>query len=153
MIFTMPSTPDSLFVLWLMICYGLILFSPSKLNRHQYGKLMAAIFIASCFVIIWFHETVIDVSKGSLMHSAILGLAQVGTLTLTSKLWFYIHYKRLNKHLQTGLQIFLFGALFIIATLSYWLYKISPELQLLLYPFASLAISLTAEKIEEAWNK
>lgn len=148
----MPSINDSLFILWLLICYGLILYSPKKLTRNQYGQLMAVIFIASCFVIIWFHETVIDMSKSSLIHSAILGLAQVGTLTLTSKIWFSINYKRLNKHFQTGLQIFLFGSLLSIAGFSYWLYKLSPEVQLMLYPFASLAISLTAEKIEENWD-
>lgn len=148
----MPSTNDFLFIVWIVICYGLILFSPSKLNKNSYGNLMACIFISSCFVIIWFHETVIDISQNSPMHAVILGFAQVGTLTLASKLWFSIHYHRLSKGLQMGLQVFLFGALLFTVIFSYWLYKASPELQLLLYPLASLAISLTAEMIEEKWD-
>jgi len=148
----MPSINDLIFILWLVVCYGLILLSPSKLQRQQYSQLMAVIFIASCFVIIWFHETVIDVSQSSPMHAAILVLAQFGTLTLTSKIWFSINYKKLSKKLQTMLKVILFGALSTIIAFSYWLYKISPEMQLLLYPLASLAISLIAEMIEENWE-
>ena len=148
----MPSINDLIFILWLVICYGLILLSPGKLQRQQYSQLMAVIFIASCFVIIWFHETVIDVSQSSPMHAAILVLAQFGTLTLTSKIWFSVNYKTLSKRSQTMLKVILFGALSTFIIFSYWLYKISPEMQLLLYPFASLAISLAAEMIEEKWE-
>ena len=147
----MPSTNDFIFILWIVICYSLIIFSPGRLNRNSYGNLMAYIFISSCFVIIWFHETVIDISESSPLHAAILGLAQVGTLTLASKLWFSIHYHRLSKGFQISLQVFSFGALLFVIMFSYWLYKASPELQLLLYPLGSIAISLTAEMIEEKW--
>jgi fluoride ion exporter CrcB/FEX len=148
----MPSINDLIFILWLVICYGLILLSPGKLQRQRYSQLMAVIFITSCFVIIWFHETVIDVSQSSPMHAAILVLAQFGTLTLTSKIWFSVNYKTLSKRSQTMLKVILFGALSTFIIFSYWLYKISPEMQLLLYPFASLAISLAAEMIEEKWE-
>ena len=35
---------------------------------------------------------------------------------------------------------------------AYWLYKLIPELQLILYPFASLAISVTADMVETRWK-
>ena len=147
----MPSLNDLVFIFWLVICYYLILITPGKLNRGNYGQLMAGIFILSCLAITWFHETVIDISQSSPIHGAILGFAQVGTLALTLKIWLSIHYQNLKRWIQILLQIVLFGSLFVITSFSYWLYKFTPELQLLLYPLASLAISLAAEMIEERW--
>ena len=148
----MLSINDFLFVSWILICLGLIFLTPGKISQRSYSRLIAAVFIVSCLVTTWFHETVIDVSKVSPIHGAILVLAQVGTLTLTSKLWFTINYLKLSRTVRMGICTILYTTLSIIVICSYWLYKLTPELQLLLYPIASLAISVTAQILEDRWS-
>ena len=148
----MLSNNDLLFTLWILICYVLILFMPGKISKTYYSRLMAGVFICSCLTITWFHETVIDVSQTSPIHGAMLSLAQVGTLTLTSKIWLTLNFHEANKSVKMTLYALLYGALFTIIACAYWLYKSLPELQLVLYPIASLAISITAEALESRWK-
>ena len=148
----MSSLNDAIFILWICTCFSIILFTPGKIGKITYGRLMAAIFICSCFATIWFHETVIDVSKTSPLHGAILAFAQVGTLTLSSKLWLTLNFSKFDKVARSTLYVALYGALLAITTLSYWLSKLLPELLLVLYPMASLAISITAEILEDRWK-
>ena len=145
----MTSINDQLFIFWILLCFGLILFTPGKISKRSYSHMMAVIFILSCLMITWFHETVIDVSKTSPIHGAILALAQVGTLTLTSKVWLTLNLHQFNPLLRSVLCTIFYGALLVVTVCSYWLYKVFPELQLILYPLASLAISITAEVLEE----
>lgn len=139
-------------MLWLLICFGVIFIAPGKISEQLYSRLIAGIFLLSCIATIWFHETVIDVSRQSPIHGAILALAQIGALTLTSKLWFSINYKKLSRFARFGICTFLYVSLTTIVFGAYWLYKLIPELQLLLYPFSSLGISVTAEILEERWS-
>ena len=148
----MLSNNDFLFIAWLIVCYGLILLAPGKISKHAYSRIIAGIFFGSCLAIITFHETVIDVSLSSPIHGALLVLAQVGTLTLTSKLWLTINYHQLTRSVRIATCLFLYSALLAIIIGSYWLYKLMPELQILLYPFSSLAISLTAQILEDRWS-
>lgn len=148
----MLSNNDLLFILWILICYILIFLTSGKVSKAHYSRLMAGIFICSCLMITWFHETVIDVSQASPFHGAILSLAQVGTLTLSSKIWLTLNFHRANKSLKVTLYAIFYGALITITACAYWLYKILPELQLVLYPIASLAISITAEALESRWK-
>jgi hypothetical protein len=110
---------------------------------------MAGIFICSCLATTWFHETVIDVSKTSPLHGAILAFAQVGTLTLSSKLWLSLNFKKFDEALRTFICVILYGTLLTITICAYWLSKILPELLLILYPISSLSISITAEILEK----
>jgi hypothetical protein len=148
----MLSINDVFFIIWVLLCISAIFVTPGKISEQSFSRLIAMIFILSCFATVWFHETVIDVSQVSPVHGATLALAQLGTLTLTSKLWFTINYPKLNRLTRVGVCIFLYTALAVIVIGSYWLYKLVPELQLLLYPFSSLAISLTAEILEDRWT-
>jgi hypothetical protein len=100
----------------------------------------------------WFHETVIDVSQTSPIHGAILSFAQVGTLTLTSKLWLTLNFQQFTKVIRVSLYVIFYSALLTVTICAYWLYKALPELQLILYPIASLAISITAEALEDRWK-
>lgn len=148
----MLSANDTLFIFWLIACIGIIFIAPGRVSPPTYSRLIAGIFTLSCLVTIWFHETVIDVSLQSPIHGAMLVLAQIGTLTLTSKLWFSINYKQLSRFTRMSICTFLYAALMTIVIGAYWLYKLIPELQLLLYPFSSLAISVTAEILENRWS-
>lgn len=148
----MLSNNDLLFIFWILTCFAIILLTPGKIGKTSYSRLMAGIFICSCLVITWFHETVIDVSQTSPLHGAILSFAQVGTLTLASKLWLTLNFHGFSKSVQITLYIIFYGALLTVTICAYWLYKLLPELQLLLYPLASLAISLTAELLEDRWE-
>ena len=147
----MLSLSDALFILWILICIVVIVFASGRVSRSIYSRLMVVIFSLSSLVTIWFHETVIDISQVSPVHGAILVLAQIGTLTLTSKLWFSINYKQLSRFGRLSISTFLYATLSIVVIGSYWLYKLMPELQLLLYPFSGLAISMTAEILENRW--
>jgi hypothetical protein len=113
---------------------------------------MGIIFILSCLMTSWFHESVIDVSQTSPIHGAILSFAQVGTLTLTSKLWLTLNFYQFTKAIRVSLYVIFYGALLTVTICAYWLYKALPELQLILYPIASLAISITAEVLEDRWK-
>jgi hypothetical protein len=148
----MPSNNDLLFILWILTCLSIILFTPGKIGKVGYSRLVAGIFICSCLATIWFHETVIDVSKTSPLHGAILAFAQVGTLTLSSKLWLSLNFKKFSKALRISISAILYGALLTITICAYWLSKIIPELLLILYPLSSLSISITAEMLENRWK-
>jgi hypothetical protein len=148
----MPSNNDLLFILWILTCLSIILFTPGKIGKIGYSRLMAGIFICSCLVTVWFHETVIDVSKTSPLHGAILAFAQFGTLTLSSKLWLSLNFKKLSKVIRFVIFTILYGALLAIIICTYWLSKIIPELLLVLYPISSLAISISAEMLENRWK-
>lgn len=148
----MPSSNDLLFILWILTCLTIILFTPGKIGKIGYSRLMAGIFISSCLVTTWFHETVIDVSKTSPLHGAILAFAQVGTLTLSSKLWLSLNFKKFSKTIRIYVSVILYGSLLTITIFAYWLSKIIPELLLILYPIASLAISISAERLENRWK-
>ena len=148
----MLSTNDFLFILWILACYAIILLTPGKISKASYSRLMIGIFICSCLATTWFHETVIDVSQTSPIHGAILALAQVGTLTLTSKLWLTLNFHRFSNTVRISLYAIFYSALLTITICAYWLYKVFPELQLILYPIASLAISITAEALEDRWK-
>jgi hypothetical protein len=148
----MLSNNDFIFILWILACISLILLTPGRVKKNSYSWLMASIFIASCLMTTWFHETVIDVSQTSPIHGAILSLAQVGTLTLTSKLWLTLNFHQFSKVVQRSVFVILYSALLVVTICAYWLYKVFPELQLILYPFASLAISITAELLEDRWK-
>ena len=148
----MPSSNDLLFILWILACFALILLTPGRISKVNYSRLMGIIFILSCLMTSWFHETVIDVSQTSPIHGAILSFAQVGTLTLTSKLWLTLNFYQFTKAIRMSLYVIFYGALLTVTICAYWLYKSLPELQLILYPFASLAISITAEVLEDRWK-
>lgn len=148
----MLSINDSLFISWIIASFSVILLTPGKISKRSYSHLIAGIFMISCLVTIWFHETVIDVAQTSPIHGAILVLAQIGTLTLTSKIWFSINYNQLSSFIRVTIYIILFITLAFIIICSYWLYKVMPELQILLYPLASLAISVTAQILENRWT-
>lgn len=148
----MPSSNDLLFIFWILACFALILLTPGRMSKVNYSRLMAIIFILSCLMTSWFHETVIDVSQTSPIHGAILSFAQVGTLTLTSKLWLTLNFHQFTKAIRMSLYVIFYGALLTVTICAYWLYKALPELQLILYPFASLAISITAEALEDRWK-
>lgn len=148
----MPSSNDLLFILWILTCLTIILFTPGKIGKTGYSRLMAGIFIISCLVTTWFHETVIDVSKTSPLHGAILAFAQVGTLTLSSKLWLSLNFKKFSKTIRIYISVILYGSLLTMTICAYWLSKIIPELLLILYPIASLAISISAEMLENRWK-
>lgn len=148
----MLSNNDLLVIIWISTCFGLILFTPGEIGKPAYSRLMAFIFICSCLITTWFHETVIDVSQTSPIHGAILSFAQIGTLTLTSKLWLTLNFHQFSQIIRRALYVIFYSALLTITICAYWLYKTLPELQLVLYPFASLAISLTAEALEDRWK-
>ena len=148
----MPSSNDFLFLLWILACLSIILFTPGKIGKIGYSRLMAGIFICSCLVTTWFHETVIDVSKTSPLHGAILAFAQVGTLTLSSKLWLSLNFKEFSKSTRILISVILYGALLTIVICTYWLSKIIPELLFILYPLSSLSISISAEMLENRWK-
>jgi len=101
----------------------------------------------------WFYETVIDVSQTSPIHAGMLVFAQMITLTLTSKLCLHYYLMQLSQPVRVVLYSIFYIALLIVIICSYWLYKTIPELQLILYPFASLAISVTTEILENRWEK
>ena len=149
----MLSNNDLFFILWVLACLSIILFTPGKIGKIDYSRLMAGIFICSCLVTTWFHETVIDVSKTSPLHGAILAFAQVGTLTLSSKLWLSLNFKKFSKVIRVLICTILYSTLLIITICAYWLSKIIPELLLVLYPISSLAISISAEMLENRWKK
>ena len=148
----MPSNNDLLFILWILTCLSIILFTPGKIGKLGYSRLMAGIFIGSCLATTWFHETVIDVSKTSPLHGAILAFAQVGTLTLSSKLWLSLNFKNFDKGIRTLICVILYGVLLTVTICAYWLSKLIPELLLILYPISSLSISITAEMLENRWK-
>ena len=148
----MLSNNDLLFILWILICFALILLTPGRISKASYSRLMASLFILSCLMTRWFHETVIDVSQTSPIHGAILSFAQVGTLTLTSKLWLTLNFQQFTKVIRVSLYVIFYSALLTVTICAYWLYKALPELQLILYPIASLAISITAEALEDRWK-
>lgn len=148
----MPSNNDLLFILWILACLSIILFTPGKIGKISYSRLMAGIFICSCLVTTWFHETVMDVSKTSPLHGAILAFAQVGTLTLSSKLWLSLNFKKFTTIIRSLICGILYITLLAITICSYWFSKFIPELLLILYPIASLAISITAEMLENRWK-
>ncbi len=145
----MISLNDTLFAVWLLGCVTLIFFAPGKINKTSYSRLIMGIFALSCVMTIWFHETVVDVSQTSPLHAAMLILAQLLTLTLTSKIWLSFHLHEMRRPMRMTLYVIFYGALTAYIVGSYWLYKTTPELQLMLYPFASLAISLTAQIVED----
>lgn len=148
----MPSNNDLLFIFWILTCLSIILFTPGKIGKVGYSRLMAGIFICSCLVTTWFHETVMDVSKTSPLHGAILAFSQVGTLTLSSKLWLSLNFKNFSKAVRSLIYFIIYGALLTITICAYWLNKIVPELLLILYPIASLATSITAQMLENRWK-
>jgi len=148
----MLSNNDLLAVLWIIGSLGTILLTPGRIGKNSYSRLMIFIFISSSLGSIWFHETVIDVYQTSPVHGAILAFAQVGILTLTSKLWLTLNFHRLSKATQGLLYFTFYGAFLMYTICTYWLYKQLPELQLILYPLSSLAISLTAEALESRWK-
>lgn len=148
----MPSSNDLLLILWILACLSITFFTPGKIGKIGYSRLMAGIFICSCLATSWFHETVIDVSKTSPLHGAILAFAQVGTLTLSSKLWLNLNFKKFNPIIRTLLCTILYGALLTMTICAYWISKIIPELLLILYPMSSLAISISAEMLEDRWK-
>jgi hypothetical protein len=76
----------------------------------------------------------------------------VGTLTLTSKLWLTLNFRQFSKTAQKSLYAVFYSALCAVTIYAYWLYKEFPELQIILLPFASLAISITAEALENRWK-
>jgi len=149
----MISSNDLFFALWILMSCVLVMFKPGKISRQSYRRLLVAIFFISCFVTIWFHETVIDVSKTSPLHGALMVLAQMFTMTLTSKIWLKLELETMSSTMRASVYVFFYISLLVVIVCSYWLYKKLPELQLILYPFASLAISVTAELIEERWEK
>jgi len=149
----MISINDILFAIWITLCFVFILLSPGKISKQTYVRTMGIIFILSCAMTIWFHETVIDVSQSSPLHAGMLVFAQMVTLTLTSKLWLNYHLRRLSTHARVVLYTIFYGALLIVIICSYWLYKLIPEVQLILYPFASLSISVTTQILENRWEK
>jgi len=95
---------------------------------------------------------VIDVSKASPLHGAMLVFAQMFTMTLSSKMWLSFNIAQLSRYYRIMLYSIFYSALLIVIICSYWLYKIIPELQLILYPFASLSISVTAQLIDDRWK-
>jgi hypothetical protein len=149
---TMISINDGLFILWMMGCFALILTSPGKIPKNNYSKLIAWIFLISCLTTIWFHETVIDVSELSPIHGALLAFAQLGILTLTSKLWLSINYAKLSHAIKLLICVVIYTCLFVSLFFSYWLYKFFPEAQLLLYPLAGAALSISAQILEDRWK-
>ena len=148
----MPSSNDLLFIVWILNCLSIILFAPGKIGKVGYSRLMAGIFICSSLMTTWFHETVIDVSKTSPLHGAILAFAQVGTLTLSSKLWLSLNFKKFSRVIRVLICTILYSTLLTITICAYWLSKIAPELLLVLYPISSLAISISAEMLENRWK-
>jgi ribose/xylose/arabinose/galactoside ABC-type transport system permease subunit len=147
------SINDLLFAAWIILCFIFILLSPGKISKQTYIRNMGIIFVLSCAMTIWFHEKVIDVSQSSPIHAGMLVFAQMITLTLTSKLWLSYHLRLLSPHARAVLYTIFYGALLIVIICSYWLYKLIPEVQLILYPFASLAISVTTQILENRWKK
>lgn len=146
------SINDGFFVLWNVVCLGLIVGLPGRMNEKTYSRVVATIFILTAIVVVWFHETVIDVARTSPIHGAILALAQLGTMTLASKLWLAINYHKLAGSIRNLLVGVLYGSLLTVILGSYWLYKYFPEVQLLIYPLASVAISLSAQILEDRWH-
>lgn len=148
----MISINDGIFILWMMACYAVILIAPGKIAEHSYSRVIAWIFLLSCLTTLWFHETVIDVSELSPIHGAILAFAQMGTLTLTSKLWLSINYPKFSQAARVLTCVVIYFSLLVTLFCSYWLYKYYPEMQLLLYPLAGAAISVTAQILEDRWK-
>lgn len=148
----MNSLNDLLFAAWIIVCFFFILLTPGKISKHKYIRVMGIIFILSCIMTIWFHETVIDVSQSSPIHAGMLVFAQMITLTLTSKLWLHHHLIQLTQPVRIVLYTIFYSSLLVVIICSYWLYKMIPELQLILYPFASLSISVTTEILENRWK-
>ncbi|GEM_PF-959747 len=146
------SINDLFFAAWIILCFVFILLSPGKMSKPTYIRTMGIIFVLSCAMTIWFHETVLDVSQSSPIHAGMLVFAQMITLTLTSKLWLNYHLRRLSPRARIVLYTIFYGSLVIVIICSYWLYKIIPEVQLILYPFASLAISVTTQILENRWE-
>lgn len=149
----MPSYNDILFLIWIAACLILITLTPGKISKSTYSKLMAAIFLLSCLMLTWFHETVVDISASNSLHGALIAFAQVATLTLSSKMWLKINFHLLSKSVRLITNSLAYGALLAITIFAYWFYKSAPELQLLLYPLASLAIAITTEILEDRWHK
>lgn len=148
----MISINDIVFSIWILVCFTVIIFTAGRINKKNYSRLMLWIFILSCLMTIWFHETVIDVSKASPLHGAMLVFAQMFTMTLSSKMWLSFNIAQLSRYYRIMLYSIFYSALLIVIICSYWLYKIIPELQLILYPFASLSISVTAQLIDDRWK-
>lgn len=149
----MFSVNDVLFICWLLISFGLIVLMPGRLNKRIYSSVILLVFIMSCLATFWFHETVIDVSQSSPLHGALLSFAQIGILTLSSKVWLAINDEHLGKALRKVIVVSIYTSLTIIIFGSYWLYKMIPELQIVLYPLASIAISFTAQLLEDRIEK
>lgn len=149
----MISINDLFFAAWITVCFVFILMTPGKITKPKYIRIMGVIFILSCIMTTWFYETVIDVSQTSPIHAGMLVFAQMITLTLTSKLCLHYYLMQLSQPVRVVLYSIFYIALLIVIICSYWLYKTIPELQLILYPFASLAISVTTEILENRWEK
>lgn len=79
-------------------------------------------------------------------------LSQMFTMTLTSKLWLKFELDKMSIALRKTIYVFFYVSLLAVIVCAYWLYKLIPELQLILYPFASLAISVTADMVETRWK-
>lgn len=148
----MISLNDLFFAIWIFLSLGFVLLTPGKISRQSYSRFLLAIFFISCFVTIWFHETVIDVSKTSPVHGSLMVLSQMFTMTLTSKLWLKFELDKMSIALRKTIYVFFYVSLLAVIVCAYWLYKLIPELQLILYPFASLAISVTADMVETRWK-
>jgi hypothetical protein len=147
------SINELLFGIWIIVCFVFILLTPGKIRKQTYIRTMGVIFLLSCVMTIWFHETVIDVAQSSPIHSGMLVFAQMITLTLTSKLWLSYHLGQISAHLRIVLYSIFYSALVVVIFCAYWLYKMIPEVQLILYPFASLAISVSTQILEDRWDK
>jgi hypothetical protein len=131
---------------------GVLLLAPRRVSASEYSVLSSIVFLLTSFATVRFHEPFAADAVLSPEHKILLTLAQFGVMTLAAKLWFSINYFKLSRSVRLLVSFVLYGSLFVTIAGAYWLYKYFPAIQIMLYPLASLAISLTAELIEHHWQ-
>lgn len=140
---------DALFFLSLIGFIGAIIFGANKLPRNLYSLILVVIVFVSSSLTILFYEFDIELSNSTPLHTGLLAFAQYGVVTLASKLWFSLNYSRLGRASKFLINFIIFGSLFTLVVANYWVKSINPVYVLLIYPLASLSLSLIAETIEE----
>lgn len=147
----MESPSNGIFLLWIIMALGLLLVPYRKVTAEEYSRIAFIVFVLTSVATIKFHTPINIDSSTSPEHKVLLSLAQFGILTLSAKTWFALNYYKFSSHVRYLINVVLFSSLFVSIAGAYWLYNNLPALQIFLYPLASLAISLTAELIEDQW--
>lgn len=140
---------DALFFLSLIGFISAIIFGANKFPRNLYNLILLAIVFVSSSLTILFYEFDIELSNSTPLHTGLLAFAQYGVVTLASKIWFSLNYSQLGKVSKFLINFIIFGSLFTLIIANYWVKSINPVYVLLIYPLASLSLSLIAENIEE----